>query len=82
MSALSGGQVRKTWHFAIMLTPTHEINKNFFQLAFQTDRKLINIERVSIDVVGYQIQKQVVNEVRPKCVNFISWRFSRTDVAT
>ena len=40
------------------------------------------MERASIDVVGYWIQKQVVNEARPKCVNFISWRFSPTDVTT
>ena len=82
MSALSGGQVRKTWHFVSVLTPTHEIYEDFFQLAFHTDRQIINTERASIDVVGFWIRRQVVNEERPTCVNFISWIFSRTDVAT
>ena len=82
MSALSGGQARKTWHFASVLTPTHEINEDFFQLAFRTDRQIINMERASINVVGFCIQRQVLNEARPACVNFISWRFSRRDVAT
>ena len=52
MSALSGWQARKTWHFASVLTPTHEINEDFFQLAFHTDRQNINMERASINVVG------------------------------
>ena len=83
MSALSGGQARRrTWHFASVLTPTHEINEDFFQLAFRTDRQIINMERASINVVGFCIQRQVLNEARPTCVNFISWRFSRRDVAT
>ena len=83
MSALSGGQARRrTWHFASVLTPTHEINEDFYQLAFHTDRQIINMERASINVVGYWIQRQVLNEARPTCVNFISWRFSRRDVAT
>ena len=82
MSALSGGQARKTWHFASVLTPTHEINEDFFRLAFHTDRQIIHIERTSIHVVGFWIQRQVLNEARPTCVNFISWRFSRRDVAT
>ena len=81
MSSLSGGQCRKTWHFTSVLTPTHEINEDFFQLAFHTDRQNVNIERASINVVGDWIKRQVLNVARPTCINFISWRFSRTDVA-
>jgi hypothetical protein len=61
--------------------PNHEINEDFFRLAFHTDRQNVNIERASIDVVRYWIKRQVLNEARPTCVNFISWRFSRTDIA-
>ena len=78
MSKLSGGQIRKTWHFTSVLTPTHEINSDFFRLRQNAN---VNIERASIDVVGYWIKRQVLNEARPTCVNYISWRFSRTDVA-
>ncbi len=83
MSELSGGHVRKTWHFTSILMPTHEIDEDFFQLAFHTDRQNVNIEHASIDVVRYRdwIKRQVLNEARPTCVNFISWRFFRTDVA-
>ncbi len=81
MSELSGWHVRKTWHFTSILMPTHEINEDFVRLAFHTDRQNVNIEHASIDVVRYWIKRQVLNEARQTCVNFISWRFSRTDVA-
>jgi hypothetical protein len=80
MSEMSGGHVRKTWHFTSILMPTHEINEDFFQLAFHTDRQNVNIERALIDVVRYWIERQVLNEARPTCFHFISWRLSRTDV--
>ena len=68
----------RTWHFTSVLTPTHEIHADINWIAHN------NIDAVHPQnlLVKAQIRERVLillNEARPACVSFISWRFSRVD---
>jgi hypothetical protein len=78
---LKGSGRARTWHFTSNLTPTHQIKNDLFHLAFNTDRQHVNIVNAALSVAGFSIKNKILIPARPKCVTFISWRFSRADVA-
>ena len=65
----------KTWHFASVLTPTHEIRADIYWLATNN----INAAHAHNLLVKACSRKTNENDPRPACVTFISWRFSFVD---
>ena len=65
----------RTWQFTSVLTPTHEIYADINWIAHNS----INALQPQNLLVKAQIRERVLNEARPACVSFISWRFSRVD---
>ena len=69
--------VFRTWHFTSVLTPTHQIRADIDTIITNTP----NVSHPYILLVKAYIREKVINQARPECVTFISWRFSRSDAA-
>ncbi len=68
----------KTWHFTSVLTPTDQIRADINRIVTNNT----NVAHSHILLVKACIKEKVINQARPECVAYVSWRFSRADAAS
>ena len=67
-----------TWNFTSVLMPMDQVRADINRIVTNDT----NVAHSHLLLVKACIKEKVINQARPECVTYISWRFSRADAAS